>query len=49
MNDAPDVIVLATGGTIDKSYSLTGQLKIADPAAIRLFTCTAEDVQRPVA
>ena len=32
-----DVIVLTTGGTIDKVYTLGGQLEIGAPAAARLL------------
>ena len=37
-SDGPaDVVVLATGGTVDKVYNLAGELEIGPPAARRLL------------
>jgi L-asparaginase len=40
-----DVTVLATGGTIDKVYSLAGQLEIGPPAASRLLEVMHTDLR----
>lgn len=37
MSDIADIVVLATGGTIDKVYNLAGELEIGPPAARRLL------------
>lgn len=37
MNGAADIVVLATGGTIDEVYDLAGELEIGPPAAQRLL------------
>lgn len=36
MSHATDIIVIATGGTIDKEYLLSGDLAVGEPAATRI-------------
>ena len=45
MRGTADVTVLATGGTIDKVYSLAGQLEIGPPAAARLLEVLRTDLR----
>lgn len=45
MSDPADITVLATGGTIDKVYTLAGQLEIGPPAAQRLLNVLATDLR----
>lgn len=37
MSGTADIVVLATGGTIDKVYDLSGELEVGPPAAQRLL------------
>jgi L-asparaginase/Glu-tRNA(Gln) amidotransferase subunit D len=37
MGSTAEITVLATGGTIDKTYNTAGQLEIGPPAAQRLL------------
>lgn len=41
MSSDGDIVVLATGGTIDKFYSLDGELEIGPPAAQGIFAQVA--------
>ncbi|WP_062071729.1 asparaginase domain-containing protein [Demequina sediminicola] len=39
-----DVAVIATGGTIDKVYELTGDLEVGEPAAVRILSTVVPGV-----
>lgn len=41
---ASDIVVLATGGTIDKVYTLTGELDIGPPAATTILAALETDL-----
>ncbi len=45
MSSAVDVTVLATGGTIDKVYAITGELEVGPPAAERLLDVLTTDLR----
>jgi L-asparaginase len=45
MTGCPDVTVLATGGTIDKVYALSGALEVGPPAAGRLLDLISTDLR----
>ena len=45
MSGGADITVLATGGTIDKIYSLAGELEIGPPAAHRLLEVLRTDLR----
>ncbi|SFF13241.1 asparaginase domain-containing protein [Blastococcus tunisiensis] len=45
MSGGADITVLATGGTIDKIYTLTGELEIGPPAAQRLLDVLSTDLR----
>ena len=45
MSGTADIVVLATGGTIDKVYNLAGELEIGPPAAQRLLDVLKTDLR----
>jgi hypothetical protein len=45
MSSEADITVLATGGTIDKIYSVAGQFEVGPPAAQRLLDVVATDLR----
>lgn len=45
MSGTADITVLATGGTIDKVYSIAGHLEIGPPAAQRLLDVLTTDLR----
>ena len=45
MSGGADITVLATGGTIDKIYTLAGELEIGPPAAQRLLEVLRTDLR----
>lgn len=45
MSSTVDITVLATGGTIDKIYSIAGELEIGPPAAQRLLEVLRTDLR----
>ena len=45
MTDTADITVLATGGTIDKIYTIAGELEIGPPAAQRLLDALTTDLR----
>ncbi|MCD2442023.1 asparaginase [Agromyces sp. SYSU K20354] len=48
MTDQSELVILATGGTIDKTYTLAGELEIGPPAAIRVLDGIATDQTIPI-